>query len=307
MLSRILALLLLLAATAVADTKSEVDRLFMQASSGEVKYRDLVKPSEDSLIAMGDSAAKYLALKLKSTDARERLTLVHIYKGIGKAGTPYLLKALDTDNKDQLRATARCLAEVKDSAALPDLLHLAGNEDYTIRSEALTAIGRTGGDSQLAMDVAAFLTDSVPLVRKSCVVALGRIHADESLPDLVRALNDSYFGVRLTAYDALAKYDSLAFGDILGVIKDGDNPRTRALGVKLAGQLKMSEAADLIMPLMTDPNDLIRGWAVWSWGRIMGPESEMELTALGKQETDVFVLSQITATLEYLHAKSTDE
>ncbi len=307
MLNRIIALILLLAVTAVADTKSEVDRLFMQASSGEIKYRDLVKPSEDSLIAMGDSAAKYLAAKLKSTDARERLTLVEIYRGIGKAGTPYLLKALDTDNKDQIRATARCLADVKDPAAIPDLLHLVGNDDYTIRSEALTAIGRTGGDSALAMDVAVFMNDSVPLVRKSCIVALGRIHAKQSLPDLVQALNDSYFGVRLTAFYALVKYDSLAYGDILGVIKDGSTPRTRALGVKLAGQLKIADAADLIMPLLTDPNDLLRGWGVWSWGRIMGPKSEMELTALSKQETDLFVLSQITATLEYLRAKSTDE
>lgn len=305
--SRILALLLLLFSASVADTKSEVDRLFMQASSGEIKYRDLVKPSEDSLIAMGDSAAKYLAFKLKSTDARERLTLVEIYRGIGKAGTPYLLKALDTDNKDQLRATARCLADVKDPVAIPDLLRLAGNEDYTIRSEALTAIGRTGGGSRLAMDVAAFMSDSVPLVRKSCMVALGRIHSEQSLPDLVQALNDTYFGVRLTAYDALVKYDSLAYGDILGVIEDGSTPRTRALGVKLAGQLKIAGAANLIMPLMTDPNDLLRGWAVWSWGRIMGQKSEMELTALRQQETDLFVLSQITATLEYLHAKSTDE
>ena len=69
-------------------TEAEVERLFRQASSGEIRFQSIVKPSKDSLIAMADSASKYLVAKLNTTDAREKVTLVEIFKGIGKSATP---------------------------------------------------------------------------------------------------------------------------------------------------------------------------------------------------------------------------
>ena len=118
MLSRLIIFLLVSTSLLFADTKSEIDRLFRQASSGEIRFTKLVQPSKDSLAARGDTAAKYLVDKLNTTDAREALTLVDIYRGIGTKSTPYLVAALKTDNKYQLRTTCRCLADVKDSTDL---------------------------------------------------------------------------------------------------------------------------------------------------------------------------------------------
>ncbi len=53
-------------------TDSLVDRLFIQASSGEIKYRDLVQPSKDSIAALGKKALPRMCAKLTSRDARER-------------------------------------------------------------------------------------------------------------------------------------------------------------------------------------------------------------------------------------------
>jgi len=81
MISKLVAILLLTVSVSLfAGTRTTVNRLFMQASDGAIRHSDLVQPSKDSLAAMADSAAKYLALKLHSTDARERHTLVDIFR-----------------------------------------------------------------------------------------------------------------------------------------------------------------------------------------------------------------------------------
>ena len=65
-----------LASSATAqDSRSEVNRLFRQASSGEIRDQRVVTPSKVSLIALADSASQYLLAQLTTTDARDQVTL----------------------------------------------------------------------------------------------------------------------------------------------------------------------------------------------------------------------------------------
>lgn len=300
-------LLLLLPTLLLAGTKEEVDRLFMQASDGSVTRVALVQPSKDSLIAMGEDAAKYLAAHLNSDDARERHTLIDIYKGIGKVSTPYLIEALNTDNKDQLRTTCGALAEVKDPAAIPALYEVGKNDDYTVRSEAITAIGKTGGDDSVAMRVAEFLGDSVYVVRKSAVAALGNIGAQRSLPDLAMALDDEDFAVRLTAKDALAKYGDKATETVLALIKQDRSFRMKSLGLRLAGELELGKTTPEVEKCIKFIDPLVRGWAIWSWGRLRGEGVVERLRSMLVKEKDTFVRSQIQTTIDYLTDPARDE
>lgn len=290
-----------------ADIRSEIDRLFRQASSGELRFQSLVQPSKDSLSAMGDSAAKYLAFKLNTTDAREKHTLVDIYRGIGKAATPYLLAALDTDNKDQLRTTCRCLADVGDSTAIPRLFDVAAHPDATVRSEAVTAIGKSGGGEATAAALIPFLSDSISTVRKSCAAALGRLRSADSVPFLIQALNDEFFGVRLVAYDALIQIDTAAHESIIKLLTNSTNPREQALAIRLAGQLGIREALPLLPPSMRSDDETIRGWAVWSRGRIEGKAFFDELSGLRDTERSLFVRSLIDETMDYLDTTTVHE
>jgi len=302
-----LLLLLALPVLLLAGVKEDVDRLFVQASDGGVMHRDLVQPSKDSLIAMGEPAAKYLAAKLNSNDARERHTLVDIYKGIGKVATPYLLEALNTEDEDQLRTTCRCLAEVKDSTALARLFEIAGHVSYTVRAGAITAIGKTGGDEAVAERVAESMGDTNYVVRTATVAALGRIGAQRSLPDLALALGDDNFEVRLTARDAIAKYGESATETVVKLIKQRRSFQMKSLGLRLAAELELAEALPLAEELLTHHDPLVRGWSIWSWGRITGPEAVERLQAMLEKERDTFVQSQIQATIDYLNAPPSDE
>ncbi|MCK4858587.1 MAG: HEAT repeat domain-containing protein [candidate division Zixibacteria bacterium] len=307
MISRAIIFILALTSLLRADTKSEIDRLFMQASSGEVRYRDLVQPARDSLIALGDSAAKYLALKLNSTDARERHTLVDIFGAIGPAATPYLLAALNTDNNDQLRTTARCLGEVKDTTAIADLLRVASHNDYTVRSQAVTAIGKIGGDDRLAATMTRFASDSIELVRKSAVVALRRIRSPSSVTALIAALDDDNFAVRLTAVDALLDLDTLATPQIIDLLETTTHRRTQALALRLIGELELFAAMKQVEKLTDAADPMVRGWAFWSWGRLRGPGIIHRLRSLEVIEDNLFVKSQLNETIDYLQRLSADE
>ena len=51
-------------AAAETELKRKVDSLFVIASSGEVKYRDMVEPAKDSIAAIGADAVPILVDKL---------------------------------------------------------------------------------------------------------------------------------------------------------------------------------------------------------------------------------------------------
>jgi HEAT repeat protein len=304
---RIIIIVLAMVSLVFADSKSEVERLFQTASSGEIRYVKLVQPAKDSLAAMKDSAAKYLVSKLTTTDAREAQTLTEIYRGIGKAATPYLVAALTTDNKYQLRTTSRCLAEVKDSNAVDALLKAATNQDYTVRAEALAAVGKSGGGMSTAARLEPFYRDSIYSVRKSCVYGLGRLRSTTSLDLLIRALADSHFGVRLTAYDALVSFDSLAYENVAALLDTAKESSVTGLAIRLSGQLRIQQVEPKLASFLTDNNPLLRGWAVWSWGRLRGKAAVAQIDDLLKQESDLFVKSQLVETRAYLDTLTSHE
>ncbi len=288
-------------------TEAEVDRLFRQASSGEIRFQSVVKPSKDSLIAMADSASKYLASKLNTTDAREKVTLVEIFRGIGKSATPYLVTALKTDSKDQLRTTSRCLAEVKDTTAISHLLPATKHADFTVRAEAITAIGKSGGGETTARLLESMLGDPMDMVRKSIVYGMGTNRAASSVPLLISSLNDESFAVRLSAYDALVTLDSLAHDSITSALSDSVTERQFVLLLRLAGQLKIAKARPAVIDALTDKSVLIRGWAVWSYARLDTKPAKSKLEKLAKTESDQFVQSQIQDALVYLSTSKLDE
>lgn len=289
------------------DSRSEVNRLFRQASSGEIRYQSVVKPSKDSLIAMADSASKYLVEKLNTTDAREKVTLVEIFRGIGKSATRYLASALVTDNKDQLRTTARCLAEVKDTAAISHLIPATAHPDFTVRAEAITAIGKSGGGASTATLLEPFIADSVDIVRKCVMYGLGVNKSPASIPTLLKSLNDESFVVRLTAFDALVSIDSAAHVQIVAAMRSSLNQSERVLLLRLGGQLKIAQAKPIIQESLLDQSPLVRGWAVWSLVKVGDKTASSRIEKLAKSEDDVFVLSQIDEALIYLSTSKSNE
>jgi len=268
-----------------------VDTLFLKASSGEVQFRDLVEPSIDELIEMGEAAVPQLITKLPTEDARERHTLENIFRGIGKPAVPYLINALDTDNDYQKRLACACLGKIRDRKATPYLIDLFDYENYTVRASAVTAVGEIK-DSSVLSDVISLLADSTETVRKSAAVALGRIRHENAIDDLIDVLDDPHYSVRYSAAGSLVK-----IGDKSGtrLMERSVNLDSMALyyAIDVWGKLRYKKADDLLEDYLESGNRRLRGFSAISLAEIKLDKASKKLRRIRERESDPFVLSCI--------------
>jgi HEAT repeat protein len=184
------------------DLIRKIDSLFIIASSAELKYRDLVTPAVDSIAALGVEAVPHLIEKMGTTDARERVALESIFKKIGTPAVPFLNQALLETDSLQLSRVAMMLYYNPDSSSIDNLMQVTRNPFYWVRYESIRALGAIGHHRGTPAVREAF-RDGNELVRTAAAVSAGRLNDTLLLPDLLTALNDDYYGVRMTAYEAL--------------------------------------------------------------------------------------------------------
>ena len=282
-------------AATIARAESDsirVERLFMWASSGEVRFQHKVGPAKDSLAAMGAKAARWLAFRMDATDARERRTLSEIFEKIGPAGAPPLIPYLDSSGIYMPLNAARCLGLTKDTRAALSLTRKLDHDYYAIRSELATALGKIGDLRGVAPLLAQLAHEEDGDVRKSCVVSLGLMADTRATGALLNALGDPFFGVRQTAVVSLGLIKPPPVEAML------ENARTLT-GVELHGALVAlggcddSKARKFLFTMLENPSPLVRGFAVEGLSAHPDKRVTKRVAKLRGKETDPFVLAQI--------------
>jgi HEAT repeat protein len=279
-----------------AEIDKRVDSLFVIASSGMVMFRDMVQPAIDSIAAIGAPAVPRLIEKYDTQDARERQTIHSILLKIGKAAVPDMVEALTLENAEQVSRLCNTLGEIKDSSAIPGLLGVIWNADWRVRSEAVGAIGKIG--SRRADDaVIGRLSDSVEIVRKSAAVAAGTLLIDDALPLLVHLLGDTFYGVRLVASEALAKFGTKAIRPIADSIYSR-NQLVGNLGCTTLGNIGSDSAAAVLITQLKSPFPLRRTLAVEGILNCNCPSARPAVESLAKTETDPTAIYYINKVLQ---------
>ncbi|MEE9442203.1 MAG: HEAT repeat domain-containing protein [candidate division Zixibacteria bacterium] len=189
-------------------TQETVDSMFVIASSGAMKYRDMVQPTIDDMAGYGVEIVPFLIDKLGTIDARERVTLRQILAKIGKPAVPLLNDALLTvEDSLQLSRVSLILFYIPDSSSVENLLKVKDHSYYWVRYQTIRALGKIG-DRRGLDAIKEALQDENELVRTMAAVSAGRMVDDEELFDiLVPVLDDKYYGVRFSAYEALKNLD----------------------------------------------------------------------------------------------------
>ncbi len=196
------------AANAADDSlQTQIRRLWIQASDGAVRHRDMVAPSRDSLSAMGLQAIPYLLPHLHTEDARERHTITDIFKEMGSVAVRPLLDVLGDGDEYHTANTLWALGKIGDTEATPGMIPFLADSIASVRDKASESIGKCGGPLA-AGSLYGVLRDEHESVRKSAVVGLGRLQAVEAADSLIAALDDVWFGVRYAAAEALVALDS---------------------------------------------------------------------------------------------------
>jgi len=279
------------------DIDRKVDSLFIIASSGELKYRDLVKPAIESLAVLGESAVPRLLEKYNTKDARERHTINNILVKIGKPATPFLLKGLSDSNDEKISRLCYTLGNIKDSSAVEGIISTAFESNWKIRSSAVSALGKIGHN--LADEtVIKLLSDSDETVRKSAVVAAGRLLIEKAIPKLIHILGDDFYGARMTSSEALIKFDSFLVIPQIADSLNSENVLVGNLGCSTLGKIGGDSAAVVIGTQLNSSSSLRRMLAVEA---IYDANSSLGCAAvenLKDSETDDTVIYFINLVLE---------
>jgi len=278
------------------DVERKVDSLFIMASSGEIKYRDLVEPAKDSLVAMGAAAVPRMVGKIDIKIAREARAVRNILIEIGSPAVSQLMTRLSDEDNTIISSTCYILGKIGDESAVEAIAGVSDYDDWRIRSSAVAALGDIGSESGYETIFAA-LDDDDGHVRKSAVVAVGKMLNDNSIARLVGMLGDEFYGARMCASEALVKFGEKSF-EILADSMASDNELLGNLGCTTLGLIGGDSAAAILAGQFSSKSPLRRALAVEG---ILNSNSSTACGAVelhAKNEADPLVIYYIKKVLE---------
>lgn len=244
------------ASTAATELEKKIDSLFVIASSGEVRYRDLTEPAMDSIAALGEAAVPHMIEKFTTKDARERWTIIWVLQRIGSPAVPYLVDALQKPDDLVVSRVAWALGDIGDTSAVPALIAVTRHRSWQVREESVGALGQLK-DNRADDAVVAALSDTIGQVRKAAVVSAGHLKLHESVPQIVHRFGDSFFGARLAAVDAIIVLDTAIAVQALTDSLDSADPLVSDLSARALGALATDRAFEALARQATgaaDPN-----------------------------------------------------
>jgi len=278
-----------------------VDSLFIRASSGEVKYQDLVEPSKKALVEMGELAVPQMLIKLATRDAREMQSVVDIFKGIGEPAVDSLVSRTGDSDAFTRRLAIRCLGEIGSTKAVPTLVDEAAHLDFRTRTAVMTALGQIG-DAEAAPAVMAGLADSDELVATAAAVACGEIEDGIEAASLVAALDHPYYGVRYSAAASLAKLKAKAARPLADYLRSRERSLGSAHAVEALGAIGTNDVRDLVISQLGSDDWAIRAAAAEALGNMPGSKSSKALKRAIESERNLLVRAKLQASLRKLSA-----
>jgi HEAT repeat protein len=186
---------------------------------------------------------------------------------VGPAGAQNLLDALNESNSGGLRPLALVVGWLEGTAVERALTRLLGQQEA--RSEVVEALVRHG--SRVTDLLIEQLGSEDLEIRKSAVVALGRIGDARAAPSLIEVLGEDE-ELFIPAADALAKIgDPSAFDALLALVGD-QNAGVRQAAVGALNSLGSPSMPARVLPLLKDADPNVRESAVKVAGYFGYPE-----------------------------------
>ena len=199
---------------------------------------------------------------------------------ISPTGVQNLLDALETPGKGDLRSLALVLGWLKRSGVDRALTRFMGRAD--LRDEIIEALVRHGS-STLELLIAQLTAEDLE-VRRSAVVALGRIGDSSATPPLVNTLSEE--SLAIDAANALAQIgDPRAVDGLLNLIGD-DDASIRQAAVSALNSVALPSMSERIIPLLADSDPNVRESAARIAGYFGFPETSSVLVDLSRDPNE---------------------
>lgn len=199
---------------------------------------------------------------------------------ISPTGIQNLLDALETPGKENLRSIALVLGWLNRSGVDRALTRLMGRVD--LRDEIIEALV-LHGSATVELLIGQLKSEDLE-VRRSAVVALGRIGDSTATPALIESLNDESLAIDVA--NALGQIgDARAVDGLLNQIGNAD-ASVRQAAVSALNSLSVPTMSERIIPLLRDPDPNVRESAVKIAGYFGYPESADALLELSHDEDE---------------------
>ena len=199
---------------------------------------------------------------------------------ISPTGIQNLLDTLETPGKENLRSIALVLGWVKRSGVDRALTRLMGRID--LRDEIIEALVRHG-PATLDLLISQLSAEDLE-VRRSAVVALGRIGDSRATSALVNTLSDEALAV--DSANALAEIgDPKAVDGLLNLIGN-DDASIRQASVSALNSVIPPLMSERIIPLLHDPDPNVRESAVKIAGYFGYPKASGALLELSRDPNE---------------------
>jgi HEAT repeat protein len=203
-----------------------------------------------------------------------------VSREISPTGVQNLLDALETPGKEDLRSIALVLGWLKRAGVDRALTRLMGRID--LRDDIIEALVRHGS-ATVELLIGQLKAEDLE-VRRSAVVALGRIGDSSATGPLVKMLSEETLAIDVA--HALAQIgDPGAVDGLLKLIGNSDASVRQAV-VSALNSLTPQGISKRIIPLLHDPDPNVRESAVKIAGYFGYPESASELLELSRDPVE---------------------
>jgi HEAT repeat protein len=199
---------------------------------------------------------------------------------ISPTGIQNLLDALETPRKENLRSIALVLGWLKRAGVDRALTRLMGRID--LRNEIIEALVRHG-PATLNLLTSQLSAEDLE-VRRSAVVALGRIGDSSATSALVNTLSDE--ALAIDAANALAQIGDPAAVDGLLNLIGNDDASIRQAAVSALNSVIEPSMSERIIPLLHDPDPNVRESAVKIAGYFGYPDATGALLELSRDANE---------------------
>jgi len=223
-----------------------------------------------TLVRLGDDQySSELTRAVKGGDTIHRFQAITYLGKIGDADSLRLLKSLlESDEEQVLSASLKSLGDQANMELFRPLAKLSLHESPTVRRNAVLAMGYLPPNA-VKKQVKLFCTDPAPLVQLSAALAMHRLKSAECNTTFAELMEHKDFAVRASTARVLGKVDIPDRTRLLAKALGDSKARVRTAAVRAAGQMGGSEAFQLLIQMLDDPQEVIRAYTAGNLLRLM--------------------------------------
>jgi HEAT repeat protein len=201
----------------------------------------------------------YNALVMAGKDSAIREIVEHTAVAIGPEIAPILEVGLGASNPSVRVLACECLGAMGHREAVPEIEERLGDPEPTVRAAAVTALMRLGHDAAVPA-IGGLLSDPDDSVRRAAEAALGHLDVEAVTDFLLTVGKDTVppaTALAIMAVNSHPRQRSFA----VSCLSDAA-PENRQTAVRVLARHGVVDTAELLEPLLADPDPGVRAAAV---------------------------------------------